>query len=83
MQTHYSSPVKKGRLSLSINQSLLDRLEPFKQQVNFSAHAEKLLTRLLEELENRAWVERNTEALAAHGKDISMTGLAGAEFDRI
>jgi len=83
MQTHYSSPVKKGRLSLSINQSLLNRLEPFKQQVNFSAHAEKLLTRLLEELENRAWVERNAEALTAHGKDISMTGLAGAEFDRI
>jgi len=83
MQTHYSSPAKKGRLSLSINQDLLDRLEPFKQQVNFSAHAEKLLARMLEELENRAWVERNAEALAAHGKDISMTGLAGAEFDRI
>ncbi|MBZ0094111.1 MAG: type II toxin-antitoxin system CcdA family antitoxin, partial [Sulfuricella sp.] len=80
---HYSSSAKKGRLSLSINQDLLDRLEPFKQQVNFSAHAEKLLVRMLEELENRAWVERNAEALAAHGKDISMTGLAGAEFDRI
>lgn len=83
MQTHYSSPVKKGRISLSINQNLLDRLEPFKQQVNFSAHAEKLLARMLEELENRAWVERNAEALTAHGKDISMTGLAGVEFDRI
>ena len=68
---------------MSINQSLLNRLEPFKQQVNFSAHAEKLLARLLEEFENRAWAERNTEALAAHGKDISVTGLAGAEFDRI
>lgn len=83
MQTHYDANTKKGRLSLSINQSLLDRLEPYKQQVNFSAQAEQLLAQILEKLENRAWAERNAEALAAHGKDISMTGLAGAEFDRI
>ena len=83
MQPHYDLSAKKGRLSLSINQNLLDRLEPYKQQVNFSAHAEQLLARMLEELENRTWVERNAEALAAHGADISMTGLAGAEFDRI
>lgn len=83
MQTHYDSTAKKGRLSLSINQSLLDRLEPYKQQVNFSAHAEQLLARMLEELENRAWAERNADALSAHGKDIAMTGLAGAEFERI
>ncbi len=83
MQTYYDSTAKKGRLSLSINQNLLDRLEPYKQQVNFSAHAEQLLARMLEELENRAWAERNAEALAAHGRDISITGLAGAEFDRI
>ena len=83
MPSYYDSTAKKGRLSLSINQNLLDRLEPYKQQVNFSAHAEQLLARMLEELENRAWVERNTEALAAHGMDISSTGLAGAEFDRI
>lgn len=83
MQTHYTSTSKKGRLSLSINQSLLDRLEPYKQQVNFSAEAEQLLARMLEEFENRAWAEVNSEALAAHGRDISMTGLAGAEFDRI
>lgn len=83
MQTHYDSSAKKGRLSLSINQNLLDRLEPYKQQINFSAQAELLLARLLEELENRAWVERNAEALSAHGKDISVTGLAGSEFDRI
>jgi len=83
MQTHYDSTAKKGRLSLSINQDLLDRLEPYKQQVNFSAQAEQLLARMLEELENRTWVERNSEALAAHGMDISATGLAGAEFDRI
>ena len=83
MQTNYDATAKKGRLSLSINQHLLDRLEPYKQQINFSAQAEQLLARMLEELENRTWVERNAEALAAHGKDISNTGLAGAEFDRI
>jgi antitoxin CcdA len=83
MQTYYDSTAKKGRLSLSINQNLLDRLEPYKQQVNFSAHAEQLLSKMLEELENRTWVERNAEALATHGMDISVTGLAGTEFDRI
>ncbi|MBI5437958.1 MAG: type II toxin-antitoxin system CcdA family antitoxin [Nitrosomonadales bacterium] len=83
MQTYYDSTAKKGRLPLSINQSLLDRLEPYKQQVNFSAQTEQLLARLLEELENRTWAERNAVALAAHGRDISVTGLAGAEFDRI
>ena len=83
MQPHYDSTAKKGRLSLSINQNLLDRLEPYKQQINFSAQAEQLLARMLEELENRTWAERNAEALAAHGKDISATGLAGTEFDRI
>lgn len=83
MRTHYETTAKKGRLSLSINQNLLDRLEPYKQQVNFSAHAEQLLARILEELENRSWAERNADALAAHGKDIAITGLAGAEFDRI
>ena len=83
MQTCYDTNAKKGRLSLSINQNLLDRLEPYKQQINFSAEAEQLLARILEELENRTWVERNAEALVAHGMDISATGLAGAEFDRI
>jgi antitoxin CcdA len=83
MKTQYNPTVKKGRLSLSINQDLLDRLEPYKQQVNFSAHAEQLLARMLEEFENRSWAERNAQALVAHGRDISVTGLAGAEFDRI
>lgn len=83
MQNYYDSTAKKGRLSLSINQNLLDRLEPYKQQINFSAQAEQLLARMLEELENRTWVERNAEALEVHGLDISVTGLAGAEFDRI
>ena len=83
MKTNYDATAKKGRLSLSINQHLLDRLEPYKQQVNLSAQTEQLLARILEELENRTWVERNAEALAAHGMDISITGLAGAEFDRI
>jgi antitoxin CcdA len=83
MPSYYDSTAKKGRLSLSINQNLLDRLEPYKQQVNISAQAEQLLARMLEELENRTWAERNAEALAAHGADIAITGLAGAEFERI
>ncbi len=83
MQTCYDTNAKKGHLSLSINQSLLDRLEPYKQQINFSAQAEQLLARMLEELENRTWAERNAKALAAHGMDIATTGLAGVEFDRI
>jgi antitoxin CcdA len=82
MQTRYDPTARKGRLSLSINQDLLDRLEPFKQQVNFSAQAEQLFARMLDELENRAWAERNAEALEAHGRDIATTGLAGAEFER-
>jgi len=83
MQTHYPSGVKKGRLSLSIDQGLLDRFEPYKQQVNFSAQAEQLLAQILNQLENRSWAERNAQALAAHGKNIAVTGLAGTEFDRI
>ena len=83
MHTYYDQAAKKGRLSLSINQNLLDRLEPYKHQVNFSAQAEQLLARLLEDFENRSWVERNAKALEAHGMDISNTGLAGTEFERI
>lgn len=83
MHTLYDPTAQKGRLSLSINQDLLDRLEPYKQQVNLSAQAERLFARMLEELESRAWAKRNAESLAAHGRDIASTGLAGAEFDRI
>ena len=83
MQIHLISFAKKGRLSLSIDQDLLDRFELYKHQVNFSAQAEQMLVRILEEFENRAWAERNSEALLAHGRDIAVTGLAGAEFDRI
>ena len=83
MQTRYDPAGRKGRLSLSINQTLLDRLEPYKQQINLSAQAEQLFARMLDELENRAWAERNADALAAHGRDIAATGLAGAEFERI
>lgn len=70
-------------LSLSIDQDLLDRLAPYKQQLNLSAKAERLFAQLLEELENRAWAERNAEALETHGRDIAATGLAGEEFERI
>lgn len=74
---------KKGRLSLSIDQALLDRLEPYKQQINLSAQAERFFAGVLDELENRAWVERNAQALGAHGRDIAATGLAGKEFERV
>ncbi len=74
---------RKGRLSLSISQELLERLEPYKTQINLSAHTEKLLAELLETLENRAWLERNADALTEYGKMIARTGLAGEEFDRI
>ena len=74
---------KKGRLSLSIDQGLLDRLEPFKGKVNLSAQAERFLAGMLEELGNRAWAERNASALEVHGRDIAATGLAGEEFERV
>lgn len=83
MLTHPDSAARKGRLSLSINQDLLDRLEPYKQQINLSAQAELAFARLLEELENQSWVQRNAEALLAHGRSIAATGLAGEEFERI
>jgi len=83
MRTAIDPAGKKGRLSLSISQELLERLEPFKHQVNLSAQAERLFVTLIEELENRSWAERNAQALASHGRDISATGLAGEEFDRI
>ena len=83
MRVQIDPTSRKGRLSLSINKDLLDRLEPYKQQINFSAHAELLFARMLDELENRAWAERNAAALTAHGQDIAATGLAGQEFDRI
>jgi len=83
MRTRYDPAARKGRLSLSINQDLLDRIEPYKQQINLSAQAEQLFARMLDELENRAWAERNADALTAHGGDLAATGLAGAEFERI
>ncbi len=76
-------PHKKGHISLSIDQDLLNRLEPYKHQLNLSAHAEDLFANLLDNLENRAWADRNADALVAHGRDIAATGLAGEEFDRI
>ncbi len=83
MQNQSDSAARKSRLSLSINRDLLDRLEPYKQQINLSALAELLFARMLEELESKAWAERNAAALDAHGRDIAATGLAGAEFERI
>lgn len=74
---------RKGRLSLSIDKGLLDRFEPYKDQVNLSAQTEQFLAGLLDVLENRAWAERNADALIAHGRAIAATGLAGEEFERI
>lgn len=77
------TPARKGRLSLSIDQAILDRLEPHKDKINLSAQAERFLAAMVEELENRAWAERNAQALEAHGRDIAATGLAGEEFERV
>lgn len=82
MLKNLAPPPKKGRLSLSIDRALLDRLEPYKQQINLSARAERFFSGMLEELENRAWAERNAQSLEAHGRDIAATGLAGEEFER-
>lgn len=75
--------VKKGRLSLSIRQDLLERLEPFKGQINLSACAEEALALLVEKLEHRSWLDRNAEAISRHGREIAVTGVAGKEFERI
>lgn len=83
MPTVTTMSPRKGRLSLSIAQDLLDRLEPYRDQINFSAEAEQLLVRLLERQENLAWVKRNSDALVEHGKCITSAGLAGQEFERI
>ena len=83
MQSQYETSTKKGRLTLSVSQNLLNRLEPYKQQINLSAQTELMLEQLLAKIENRTWVERNADALLAHGKDIASTGLAGTEFERI
>ena len=77
------SNTRKSRLSLSISRELLERLEPYKHEINFSAEAEQLFTRLLEQIENREWVKRNAEALSEHGQAITANGLAGSEFERI
>jgi len=83
MRTQSGVTHKKGRISLSIEQSVLNRLEPFKAQINLSAKAEELFVCLAEQLENREWAIRNAAALDAHGRDIAETGLAGTEFERI
>ncbi|MBI5900870.1 MAG: type II toxin-antitoxin system CcdA family antitoxin [Rhodocyclales bacterium] len=83
MQAIFDPAARKGRLSLSISQHLLDRLEPYKHQINISAQAELLLEQLLEKLENRSWAERNAQALTEHGRAIMANGLAGEEFERI
>lgn len=77
------SSQRKGRMQLSISREVLDRIEPLREEINFSAEAEQLFAALADQVERRKWVERNAEALHEHGKAIARTGLAGAEFDRI
>jgi len=43
---------------------------------------ERFLVAMVDEMENRAWAERNAAALIAHGRDIAATGLAGEEFEQ-
>lgn len=74
---------RKGRMQLSISQEVLDRIEPLREEINFSAEAEHLFSVIADRVERRKWVERNAKALREHGKVISQTGLAGADFDRI
>ena len=74
---------RKGRLSLSISQELLERLEPYKAQINLSAHTEKLLAELLETLGKPQLAGTQFGSLARIWKMIAKTGLAGEEFDRI
>ena len=74
---------RKGRMQLSISQEVLDRIEPLRNEVNFSAEAEQLFSAIAERIERRKWVERNSDALHEHGEVIAQTGLAGTEFDRI
>ena len=82
MKTYFDPAARIDRLSLTINQALLDCPETCKQQVERSGQAERLFAPIFDELKNRAWAERNADALAAHGRDIAATGLAGAEFER-
>ena len=74
---------RKGRMQLSISQDVLDRIEPLRDEVNFSAEAEQLFSAIAERVERQKWLEQNSEALVEHGKVIQKTGLAGSEFDRI
>lgn len=78
----YSSQ-RKGRMQLSISQEVLDRIEPLRDEVNFSAEAEQLFAALADRVERQRWVERNAEALSERGKALARSGLAGTEFDRI
>ena len=83
MATVHGRDGKQGQLLISVHQEILDRLEPFKGKVNLSVQTERFLSNMLDCLESPSWVERNAEALKAHGRDIAATGLAGAEFERI
>lgn len=79
------SPIssRKGRMQLSISQDVLDRIEPLRNEVNFSAEAEQLFAEIATRVERQKWLARNAEALREHGAVIARSGLAGAEFDRI
>jgi antitoxin CcdA len=77
-----NSSQRKGRMQLSISQEVLDRIEPLREEINFSAEAEQLFSAIATRVERQKWVQRNSEALHEHGRVIAQTGLAGTEFDR-
>jgi len=86
MTMHHTKPYisqRKGRIQLSISQEVLDRIEPLRDEVNFSAEAEQLFASIAERIERKNWVERNSDALKQHGQILAATGLAGTEFERI
>lgn len=78
----YQMP-RKGRMQLSISQDVLDRIEPLREEINFSAEAEQLFAAIADRVERQKWLESNSEALRERGKVLAQTGLAGADFDRI
>jgi len=82
MRNAIAPSARKGRLSLSISQEVLDRLEPYKHEINLSAQAEDMLLHLLEQLENRQWLQHCAEPLARYGNALQASGVAGEEFDR-
>jgi hypothetical protein len=52
-----TSSQRKGRMQLSISQEVLDRIEPLREEVNFSAEAEQLFSAIATRVERQKWVQ--------------------------